>query len=164
MTVLSTKNSREGAGVQRCWTLGPAIHAHFTTHHHKIQHIKLSLAETFSCSITGGALEEVILAWMEAYVMGQKGPHLPLDFSGLTPFTRKGLKAIHAIPFGKVQSYGEIASQVGCPKGARAIGNVCNKNPFPLIIPCHRVVQGDRSIGGFAYCLDMKKRLLAHES
>ena len=164
MTVHSTENNPKRSRVQESWTLGPHLHAHFTTQNSQITRIQIRLAETFSCTIEGTGLEDDILAWLTAYTEGQKGPSLPLDFSSLTPFTRKGLKAIGSIPIGEVASYGEIASQIGCAKGARAIGNVCNKNPHPLVIPCHRVIQGDGSIGGFAYNLEIKKRLLSHES
>lgn len=151
-------------GAQQCWALGPSIHALFTVHSQTITRIQISLSEAFCCTVDGIGLEETIFNWMDSYAKGQKGPSLPLDFSPLTPFTRKGLKTIQSIPFGKVASYGEIASLAGCAKGARAIGNVCNKNPYPLVIPCHRVIQGNGLIGGFAYSLEMKKRLLAHES
>jgi len=167
MTVL-LKETRQpsliGLGVQRRWALGPPIHAQFILQDSKICRIRIALAKEFSCSIDGEGLEEEICDWMGAYAKWQKGPPLPLTFSSLTPFTRKGLKAIDSIEIGDVASYGEIASRAGCAKGARAIGNVCNKNPYPLVIPCHRVIQGDGSIGGFAYNLRIKKILLAHES
>ena len=101
---------------------------------------------------------------MESYAKREKVQELPLDFSGLTPFTLKGLLAIKKIPFGECASYGEIAALAGHEKGARAIGNVCNKNPFPLVIPCHRVIYGSGSIGGFAYQLSMKQLMLDFES
>ncbi len=145
------------------WALGPPIHAQFTLQGLKICRIQISLAEEFSCSIDGEGLEEKIFAWMDSYSKRQKGPPLPLILSSLTPFTLKGLKAIDSIGMGNVASYGEIASRAGCAKGARAIGNVCNKNPYPLVIPCHRVIQGDGSIGGFAYSLRIKKALLSYE-
>ena len=164
MTVLLEETNSKGTGVQRRWALGPPIYAEFILQDSKICRIQISLAEEFSCSIDGEGLEEEIFDWMDTYAKRQKGPPLPLILSSLTPFTRKGLKAIDSIEMGDVASYGEIASRAGCAKGARAIGNVCNKNPYPLIIPCHRVIQGDGSIGGFAYNLRIKKTLLAHES
>ncbi|WP_316358692.1 methylated-DNA--[protein]-cysteine S-methyltransferase [Candidatus Neptunichlamydia sp. REUL1] len=151
------------SGVQRRWALGPPIHAQFILQDSKVSRIRLALAEEFSCSIDGEGLKEEIFAWMDAYSKRKKGPPLPLILSSLTPFTRKGLKAIASIEIGDVASYGEIASRVGCAKGARAIGNVCNKNSYPLVIPCHRVIQGDGAIGGFAYDLRVKKTLLAYE-
>ena len=163
MTVLLAETNSERVRVQK-WTLGPLIHAYFTTQQQQITQIKITSSETFRCTVEGDGLEEVILEWMDLYAKRQKGPALPLELNSLTPFTRKGLKAVSSIKMGDVASYGEIASLAGCPNGARAIGNVCNKNPFPLVIPCHRVIQGDGSIGGFAYHLKIKKALLTHES
>ena len=163
MTVLLTETNLKESKAQHVWALGPPIHAQFTTKKLKVCRIRITLAKQFSCSVEGEMLEEEIFGWMASYAKRQKGPSLPLDLSSLTPFTRKGLKAITSIEMGNVASYGEIASRAGCAKGARAIGNVCNKNPFPLVIPCHRIIQGDGSIGGFAYNLEIKKVLLAHE-
>ena len=101
---------------------------------------------------------------MSAYLMRQKGPILPLDTSSLTPFAQKGLEAIASIPLGKVASYGEIASQIGRPKGARSVGTLCHQNPFPLVIPCHRVIYKNGALGGYAYPLEIKQRLLSFES
>lgn len=163
MTVLLKETNSKGTGVHHRWALGPPIHAQFTLQDLKIYRIRIALAKEFSCSIDGEGFEEEIFDWMDSYSKRQKGPPLPLILSSLTPFTRKGLKAIDSIEMGDVASYGEIASRAGCAKGARAIGNVCNKNPYPLVIPCHRVIQGDGSIGGFAYNLRIKKTLLAYE-
>lgn len=145
------------------WKQGPSINAHFFVNHSKINHIQISMAKSFSCTISGNDLEEEIATWMSSYSKRKKGAFLPLNLSSLTPFMRKGLRAISEIESGKTASYGEIAARIGCHKGARAIGNVCNKNPFPLVIPCHRVIQGDGSIGGFAYNLNLKKTLLNYE-
>lgn len=148
-------------GETHCWVSGPPLHATFYTDQQLITRIVLKKAQQFSCTIVGKKL--TILEWMEGYLQGKSLP-LPLSFSHLSPFTQKGLAAIHSIPFGEVRSYGEVATLAGCEKGARAIGNVCNKNPFPLVIPCHRVIQGNGTLGGFAYPLRMKELLLNYES
>lgn len=158
------ETNSKGTVVQHRWVLGPPVYTQFTLQNSRICRIRITLAEQFSCSIHGEGLEEEILDWMDSYAKRQKGAPLPLSLSSLTPFTKKGLKAIDSIGIGNVASYGEIASRAGCAKGARAIGNVCNKNPYPLVIPCHRVVQGDGSIGGFSHSLRIKRVLLAHES
>ena len=80
----------------------------------------------------------------------------------LSPFSQKVLEAMQKIPFGSVQTYAQLAESASCPKGARAVGNVCRANPFPLIIPCHRVV-ARHGLGGFAYGLEMKMQLLDFE-
>lgn len=72
-------------------------------------------------------------------------------------------KATKRIPRGKVATYGIIARLVGKPKAARAVGNALNKNPYAPIVPCHRVVRSDGSIGGFASGSRKKAALLAKE-
>ncbi len=90
-----------------------------------------------------------------------KGEPVPfeLDFSGLTEFQREVLEVTSRIPPGETMTYGQLAERLGRPKAARAVGQALGKNPFPLIIPCHRVV-GARSIGGYSSGVDLKRRLL----
>ncbi len=72
---------------------------------------------------------------------------LPLDPMG-TPFQKKVWQALARIPFGATRSYGELASELGT--APRALGGACGRNPIPIIIPCHRVLAGDRSLGGYS--------------
>ena len=81
----------------------------------------------------------------------------------LTTFEKKVYKALLFIPEGEVKSYEWLAKKIGNPKAARAVGNALNKNPFPGIIPCHRIIRKDGSIGGFAKGTALKKKLLARE-
>ena len=81
-----------------------------------------------------------------------------------TLFQMKVWEALRAIPYGQVRTYGEIASAIGQPGAARAVGGACNKNHILLIIPCHRVVAAGGGIGGFAYGTDVKRQLLQLES
>lgn len=87
---------------------------------------------------------------------------LPLDVSG-TAFEMKVWRAIRGIPWGSTLSYKEIAGRIGNPGAARAAGGACGKNPVPLIIPCHRVLGSNGSLGGYTGGIDIKKRLLAIE-
>ena len=87
---------------------------------------------------------------------------VPLDTQG-TPFQQKVWKALCAIPYGETRSYGEIARQVGNPKAARAVGMANHENPVALIVPCHRVIAGDGSLGGYAGGLARKSRILEME-
>jgi len=67
------------------------------------------------------------------------------------------------IPKGKVTTYGELAKAVGRPKASRAIGQILNKNPNPIVVPCHRVVRSTGDLGGYAYGSKRKSKLLAKE-
>jgi methylated-DNA-[protein]-cysteine S-methyltransferase len=67
------------------------------------------------------------------------------------------------IPEGKVTTYGDIAKALGSPHASRAVGRILNKNPNPVVVPCHRVVMSDGSIGGYAFGKAMKKDLLRKE-
>lgn len=79
-----------------------------------------------------------------------------------TPFQQRVWHALSRIPFATTRSYGEIAGALGNPHLARAVGQACNKNPLPLIIPCHRVVSSS-GLGGFAGGSKVKKALLDYE-
>ena len=85
------------------------------------------------------------------------------DLSLRSKFQQSVLRAQHAIPRGSVSTYGLIAAHVGAPDGARAVGNVMAANPFPLIIPCHRTVLSNLSLGGFQSGVKMKRALLTRE-
>lgn len=67
------------------------------------------------------------------------------------------------IPYGVVYSYGEVAEMLGDKRKARAVGQALRKNPFPIIIPCHRVIKGDRTLGGYTGGLRLKRWLLQNE-
>jgi methylated-DNA-[protein]-cysteine S-methyltransferase len=87
---------------------------------------------------------------------------LPLAPEG-TAFMKQVWAALQEIPYGKTASYGEIAGRIGKPKAARAVGLANNRNPIPIIIPCHRVIGANGSLTGYAGGLDMKRKLLELE-
>jgi methylated-DNA-[protein]-cysteine S-methyltransferase len=89
--------------------------------------------------------------------------NLPLDLDGQPSFRVKVWKVLQGIPYGRVRSYGWVARKVGKPRAARAIGGACGANPVPLLVPCHRVIAGDGSLGGFSGGVGVKKRLLKLE-
>ena len=74
----------------------------------------------------------------------------PVDLSGLTAFQRQVLQAVSRVPRGKVVSYAELARRIGRPRAARAVGQALGRNPVPLVIPCHRVLASDGSLGGYS--------------
>jgi len=78
----------------------------------------------------------------------------------LTKFQWKVLEATLKIPIGQVRSYKWIAEQIGCPGAFRAVGQALRRNPYPIMIPCHRVIKSDGSLGGYAGGPSDKKALL----
>jgi O-6-methylguanine DNA methyltransferase len=86
----------------------------------------------------------------------------PLDLRG-TPFQKAVWKAMTTIPRGETRSYAWLAATVGKPRAFRAVANACGANPLPVVIPCHRVIASDGTIGGFSSGLAMKRKLLAVE-
>jgi len=88
---------------------------------------------------------------------------LPIDVHA-TAFRRRVWEALRRIPFGETRSYGEIATAVGTPRAARAVGTACAQNPIPIVVPCHRVVGSDGSLHGYAYGLARKRQLLDAEA
>ncbi len=81
----------------------------------------------------------------------------------LTHFEKKVYTVVKKIPFGEVRTYAWVAERIGKPSASRAVGNSLNKNPFPVIVPCHRVVHSDGSIGEYAFGKDLKMKLLKIE-
>lgn len=90
---------------------------------------------------------------------------LSLDFSGVTPFRRRVYEEASRIPAGATVTYGELAARVGAPRAARAVGQAMGKNPFPIVVPCHRVVATGGGPGGFSAHggIDTKARMLEIE-
>ncbi|MFN0042839.1 MAG: bifunctional DNA-binding transcriptional regulator/O6-methylguanine-DNA methyltransferase Ada [Alphaproteobacteria bacterium] len=84
---------------------------------------------------------------------------LPLDVQA-TAFQRRVWQALRDIPIGETRTYRQIARAVGAPKAARAVGNACARNPVSIVVPCHRAIRGDGSLGGYAWGLARKRRLL----
>ena len=87
---------------------------------------------------------------------------VPLRFEG-TPFQQQVWRALQDIPFGTTISYGELASRVGRPGAARAVGRAVGQNPLAIIVPCHRVIGADGSLTGFGGGLEAKATLLSLE-
>ena len=88
---------------------------------------------------------------------------LPLDVDKGTNFQRRVWRVLQHMPYGALRSYQWVAGRVGGPRYARAVGNAVGANPIPIIIPCHRVVARDATLGGFSGGLPMKRRLLSLE-
>jgi len=101
---------------------------------------------------------------LDQYFAGKRRSfNLPVDLSPLTDFQRRLLGATARVGFGEVTTYGEVAARAGSAKAARAAGQALGSNPIPIVVPCHRVLASDGTLGGYSGGLDAKRRLLAHE-
>ena len=87
----------------------------------------------------------------------------PLDLIDGTPFQQAVWRKMATIPWGEVRSYAWLARAIGKPRAFRAVGRACGTNPIPIVIPCHRIISQDGSIGGFTGGLEIKRKLLAIE-
>jgi methylated-DNA-[protein]-cysteine S-methyltransferase len=98
------------------------------------------------------------------YFGGQRARFdVPLDWGAMAPFQRAVLEATADVPFGRVDTYAGIARRIGKPGATRAVGNALGRNPIPVIVPCHRVIRSDMTLGGYTGGLNIKEHLLAHE-
>ncbi|HEV8201091.1 MAG TPA: methylated-DNA--[protein]-cysteine S-methyltransferase [Candidatus Polarisedimenticolia bacterium] len=88
---------------------------------------------------------------------------VPVDLSPLAAFQRRVLEGAMQVPFGETTSYSALAARIGSPGASRAVGTALGRNPVPFIVPCHRILRGDRSLGGYAFGLPMKSDLLQLE-
>jgi methylated-DNA-[protein]-cysteine S-methyltransferase len=100
---------------------------------------------------------------LDEYFQGQRKKFELLLFMSGTEFQQKVWKQLQSIPFGETISYQKLAERVGDKKKARAVGNANGKNPIPIIVPCHRVIAKDGSLGGFGGGLPIKRYLLELE-
>lgn len=100
--------------------------------------------------------------WLDDYFAGKRPYYVPRLNPPGTDFQRHVWQRLFTIFYGQTKTYGEIARMVGC-KSARAVGQAIGHNPIALIIPCHRVVGANGSLGGYAYGLNRKKQLLELE-
>jgi methylated-DNA-[protein]-cysteine S-methyltransferase len=111
-----------------------------------------------------GMLAQATRELGEYFTGARRAFTVPLDLSATTPFDRRVLAAIAAIPYGETRTYGQLARELGSPGASRAVGHGCGRNPVPLLIACHRVVRADGGLAGFgAGGPDVKARLLALE-
>lgn len=88
---------------------------------------------------------------------------LPLDWRLVRGFTRAALEAVREIPYGETAGYGEVAIIAGSPRAARAVGTACATTPFSIVVPVHRVVRADGSLGEYGGRPDVKQYLIDHE-
>jgi O-6-methylguanine DNA methyltransferase len=101
---------------------------------------------------------------LEQYFAGERRQfHLPLLLRG-TPFQIRVWQALLEIPYGETRSYREVARMIGAEKAVRAVGGANNRNPLPIVVPCHRVIGADGSLVGYGGGLSIKRHLLQWEA
>jgi methylated-DNA-[protein]-cysteine S-methyltransferase len=105
-----------------------------------------------------------VIEQLYEYFLGKRFTFtVPVDFGQMTPFTRLVLETTEQVPFGHVLTYGQIAQQIGQPGASRAVGNALGRNPIPVIVPCHRVVRSDGTMGWYTGGPQIKETLLRIE-
>lgn len=120
---------------------------------------KVERVESLPCTLT----DETVKQLNEYFEGKRKVFTVPIKLFG-TNFQLKVWKALCDIPCGQTRSYKDIALHVGNPKAARAVGMANNRNPIAIIVPCHRVIASDGTLGGYAAGLDVKQKLLRIEN
>ena len=101
---------------------------------------------------------------LDEYFAGRRESfELDVDLRATAPFARTVLDELARVPYGQTTTYGTLAAKVGAPRAARAVGTVMNRNPIPIVLPCHRVVGANGSLTGYAGGLELKERLLRLE-
>jgi len=118
--------------------------------HRRLVHEAAQLPNDLEDAVTAGLLDGDTLG-------------LPIDFRGIPEFQQAVLSNCATIPPGVVHPYGWIATEINNPGSVRAVGTALGRNPIPLLVPCHRIVKSDGSVGNYAFGPELKQQLLVHE-
>jgi methylated-DNA-[protein]-cysteine S-methyltransferase len=121
-----------------------------------------AVARIFGARVLRSPLDDVRRELDEYFEGRRREFDLPLDLR-VGPFHEAVLTELARVPYGQVDTYGHLAALVGRPKAARAVGTVMNRNPIPIVLPCHRIVGANGSLTGYAGGLPTKRRLLELE-
>lgn len=144
----------------------PSLNVEVEAKDGKVKKVILSLPKKsgFYLTCADKDIAAELYTWLKAYSQGKLLP-IPdaIDYEEAPAFTHSVWEELQKLLFGKTASYAEIAARLSNPKAARAVGNACGNNPYPLFIPCHRVLRAGSKIGGFAFGAEVKRRLLNFE-
>jgi methylated-DNA-[protein]-cysteine S-methyltransferase len=121
-----------------------------------------AVARVFGARVLRSPLDDVRRELDEYFEGHRRDFDLPLDLR-VAPFHEAVLHELARVPYGQVDTYGHLAALVGRPKAARAVGTVMNRNPIPIVLPCHRIVGANGSLTGYAGGLPTKRHLLELE-
>ena len=154
-------------GGKRQWIVAAPLALELIWNGKNLAGIRLDWAKSRKGDKALSGLSEQVAVGLAKYVRGQpaKWPDMPLDTDGMSEFKSRVLMTLASdVPHGSTVSYGELAGMCGKPEAARAVGRIMASNPWPLLVPCHRVVGADGKLTGFSGCgLPMKKFLLQLE-
>jgi methylated-DNA-[protein]-cysteine S-methyltransferase len=125
-----------------------------------------SLARTFGVRVLRAPREiDPVRRELDEYFEGRRRDFdLPLDLRGREGFSREILERLANVPYGEVTTYKSLAVLAGNPRAARAVGTIMNRNPIPIVLPCHRVVGSNGSLVGYGGGLERKRLLLDLEA
>jgi methylated-DNA-[protein]-cysteine S-methyltransferase len=121
-----------------------------------------TLARQFGVRVLRSPLDDVRRELDEYFEGKRRDFDLPLDLR-VAPFHAAVLRELARVPYGRTETYGALAAKAGRPRAARAVGTVMNRNPIPIVLPCHRIVGANGSLTGYAGGLDVKRHLLQLE-
>jgi methylated-DNA-[protein]-cysteine S-methyltransferase len=154
-------------GGKRQWIVAAPLALELIWHGEKLAGIRLDWSKSRKGDKTLKGDSEQMAVALAKYVRGEEPewPDMPLDTDELSEFSRKVLMTLaEEVPHGKTVGYGELADMCGRPGAARAVGRIMASNPWPILVPCHRVVGARGELTGFSGCgLEMKKFLLQVE-
>ena len=119
-------------------------------------------ARGFGVRVLRSPLDDVRRELDEYFEGRRREFDLPLDLR-VAPFPADVLRELARVPYGHTDTYGKLAARAGRPKAARAVGTIMNRNPIPIVLPCHRIVGANGDLTGYAGGLDVKRRLLELE-
>jgi methylated-DNA-[protein]-cysteine S-methyltransferase len=120
------------------------------------------LARGFGVRVLRSPLDDVRRELDEYFDGRRRSFDLALDLR-VAPFPADVLRELARVPYGRTDTYGKLAARAGRPRAARAVGTIMNRNPIPIVLPCHRIVGASGALTGYAGGLDVKRRLLELE-
>ncbi len=128
------------------------------------RHIDLLAKEFGPRVLRSSAAVDAAHRQLDEYFAGDReGFELEMDLRYTAAFAHRVLDELARVPYGETTTYGALADRVGAPRAARAVGTVMNRNPLPIVLPCHRVVGSNGSLTGYGGGLHVKEHLLRHE-
>jgi O-6-methylguanine DNA methyltransferase len=146
---------------EKTFSSGPRLSLHFSS---KLELVPSSCFSVHFHTELPLSFSQELVDWLLAYSLKQKLPRLSLPRQNLPDFSWEVLSCLKELPFGSTLSYQQLAEQAGSPKAARAVGTICRLNPWPLFIPCHRILPKQKeTIGKYAFGSSLKRELLEYE-